>query len=185
MKIIGFYGSPRPQSNSRALVDTVLAAAGEQGADTEVFDLNALDIKGCTACFACHKTPEAFCVQKDDMDQIYAAVKAADAIVIGTPIYMAQASAQTILLLNRLYALMYATDTGASAFKIGPKKVVMIYAQGAPMADHYNTYFDINDGAFAMMLNGEIVKRIVCAKEFSDEELADAREIGHRLACGL
>ena len=182
MKIVGFYGSARPQSNSRALVDAVLAAATEKGAQAEVFDLNALDIKGCTACFACHKHPDAYCVQKDDMAEIYAAVADADAIVIGTPIYMAQASAQTILLLNRLYALMYVTDTGASAFKIGPKKVVMIYAQGAPMADHYNTYFDINDGAFAMMLNGKVVKRIVCAKEYSDEEMADAREIGYRLA---
>lgn len=182
MKIIGIYGSPRPQSNSRVLVDTVLSAAAEKGAQTETFDLNAMNIKGCQACFTCHKNPDDYCVQKDDMTALYKAVAEADAVVIGTPIYMAQAAAQTILFLNRLYALMYVTETGASAFKIDPKKVVTIYAQGAPIEDHYNTYFDINDGSFAMMLNGEIVKRIVCAKEYDDENLADARETGYLLS---
>lgn len=182
VKIVGIHGSPRPQGNSTVLVDAVLEGAKEKGTEVQSFNLNALNIKGCQACGACHKNKDIFCVQKDDMERIYEAIADADAVIIGSPIYMAQMSAQTMLFLNRLYAFMYTTQDGKSHFKIGPKRVVTVYSQGAPMAGHYVPYFDMSDASFGMMLQGKVESRIVCANAYTDELIADAREAGKKLA---
>ena len=46
MKIIGFVGSPRKKGNTTTIVNEVLRGAREAGAETKIFDLNALHIGG-------------------------------------------------------------------------------------------------------------------------------------------
>ena len=53
MKIIGFVGSPRKNGNTDVLVQQVLRGASIAGAETKVFYLNELNIKGCQDCDYC------------------------------------------------------------------------------------------------------------------------------------
>ena len=182
MTIIGINASPRNNGNSAVLVNEVLKGAQEAGAQTEVFHLDSMNINGCKACGACHRSKELFCVQKDDMQSLYHALDDADGIVIGSPVYMALPSAQAVLFLNRLYGLRYNDDKGQPHDKIAPKKVVTVYAQGAPMPDYYTTNFDIVDGGFGKMLQTKVLKRIVCAGTFDEALIAEAREAGKALA---
>lgn len=63
-------------------------------------------IKPCNACNACINKPAKECVIDDDMQQIYLALRSADSIVITSPIYCFNMSAQTKLVIDRLYGLI-------------------------------------------------------------------------------
>lgn len=182
MKVIGIYGSPLKEGNSSVLVDAVLSGAREKGADVDKYYLDQMNIHGCKACGACHKKKDLFCVQKDDMQTLYQAINDADAVVIGSPVYMALPCAQAILFLNRLYGLMYTDETGKGVHKISPKKVVTVYAQGAPMPEYYNANYDIADANFGKMLQTSVFKRLVAAGGFDETLIADAQETGKQLA---
>jgi multimeric flavodoxin WrbA len=127
MKVIGIVGSPRKEGNTATLVEKVLAGAAEAGAETKVYNLNELNIRGCQACNYC-KTHDNRCRQDDDMTPIYADLLAADGVVIGTPIYMGYPSAQTMLFVNRLYAFI---NFGKPSPVPEGKKFAFAYSSGA------------------------------------------------------
>ncbi len=55
MNIIGISASSRKEGNTAWIVNKILEGAKEQGAETQYFDFNNLDIKPCQGCWACHK----------------------------------------------------------------------------------------------------------------------------------
>jgi len=101
MKIIGLNGSPRGQ-NSRTgqLVNKILEGAADAGAETEYFDITKLKIKPCTACDKCHK--KGYCVQKDDFQMTFEKIMSADGLVLGSPVYIYQVTAQLKNWIDRL-----------------------------------------------------------------------------------
>jgi Multimeric flavodoxin WrbA len=125
MKVIGFVGSPRKKGNTQLLVEKVLTGSAAVGAETKIYNLNDLNIKSCQACNFC-KTHD-HCIQKDDMTQLYEELIKADAVVIGSPIYMGYVSAQTKLFLDRLYAFF---NPGAVSRLPRGKKGALVFAQG-------------------------------------------------------
>ena len=100
MNIIGFVASPRTNGSTAWAVNTILEGAREQGAQAQAFYAGALDIKPCKGCLACTKTGK--CVIDDDMRQIYSALQWADALVLGSPVYMGQMTAQITQRMFRL-----------------------------------------------------------------------------------
>lgn len=105
-RIVIVKGSPRKRGNSSILADSLIRGAEENGAQLEEFFLQNLDIKPCNACNACIKQPEKKCVIDDDMQMIYDALRFADALVIASPTYWFNISAQTKLFIDRLYGLV-------------------------------------------------------------------------------
>ena len=55
--------------------------------------------------FGGHSSKESPCVQKDDMDKVYPAVKECDVIVLATPLYYWNMSGQIRTAVDRLFAL--------------------------------------------------------------------------------
>ena len=84
-KILGIVGSPRKKGNTDILVDRILEGAKDAGADVEKVHLRGLKIKECDGCYVCWKGKE--CPKKDDMNDLYPLIEAADVIVFGTPVY--------------------------------------------------------------------------------------------------
>ena len=127
MKIIGFVGSPRRGKNTQALVESVLNCAAQNGADVKMYHLADLNYQGCQSCYACKKLDN--CVLPDDVTPILAEIAQADAIVLGTPIYMWQMTGQLKLFVDRLYAFYMP----ALPSKLPPgKKVLLAVSQGNP-----------------------------------------------------
>jgi multimeric flavodoxin WrbA len=129
MKVIGIVGSPRKDGNTETLVQTVLDAAKENGHSIEKFNLNELEFAGCQACMYCKSHDH--CKLDDGLTQVLDAVKDADAIVFGAPIYMWQLSGQFKLFEDRLY--MFLGKDFKVSLKPG-KKAVIITSQGNPDA---------------------------------------------------
>ena len=84
-RILGIVGSPRRGGNTDILVARVLDGARAAGASAETVYLGSLTVKECDGCHACWQGYE--CSKRDDMNDIYRAVSAADALVLGTPVY--------------------------------------------------------------------------------------------------
>ncbi len=128
-KIMVVIGSPRRKGNSATLAKRVVEGAREAGAKVESFFLQAMDIRACTACDACRTKLKKACIIKDDMQKLYAKMKAADGIVIASPIYWFTVSAQTKLFMDRWYAL-----GGDDGYELAGKKfgVVLAYADADP-----------------------------------------------------
>ena len=104
-KIVILNGSPRKNGNTSALVKSFIEGAESMGNTVTEFFLSDMNIHGCKGCFSGHSRKEYPCVQKDDMDKIYPAVKACDVIVFATPLYYWNMSGQIRTAIDRLFAL--------------------------------------------------------------------------------
>ena len=104
-KIVILNGSPRKKGNTSALVKSFTEGAESAGNTVTEFFLSGMDIHGCKGCFGGHSSREYPCVQKDDMAQIYPAVRESDVVVLATPLYYWNMSGQIRTAIDRLFAL--------------------------------------------------------------------------------
>ena len=89
MKVIGICGSPR-KGNTEWMLIKLLGEVARSGVETELILLREKAIKGCDGCLACEiggKERKGTCRIKDDMQQIYPRLLAADGWALGTPVY--------------------------------------------------------------------------------------------------
>lgn len=99
VKIIGIVGSPRKGGNTEKLVKTALKAAEKIGAETELISLASAEIEPCTACDICKATGE--CAIYDDTPSILAKIIDAQGIIMGSPVYFGNVTAQLKMLMDR------------------------------------------------------------------------------------
>ena len=104
-KIVILNCSPRRNGNTSALVKAFTQVAESAGNTVTEFFLDSMEIHGCRGCFGGHSSQECPCVQKDDMSQIYPAVKESDVVVLATPLYYWNMSGQIRTAIDRLFAL--------------------------------------------------------------------------------
>lgn len=102
MKVIAFNGSPRREGNTELLLAEAIRGAQEQGSDTTVFRLNAMNLKPCLSCGKCDETGR--CVINDDMQTVHEAIRSADRIIVASPIFFFSVSAQTKIMIDRCQA---------------------------------------------------------------------------------
>lgn len=148
MKIIGLNGSPRKKGNTAQLMDEVLQHAESKGAQIKRYDLNQLEMKGCQGCFSCKAPDKAgSCALKDDMSDILEEVLSADAVVLASPIYMWQVSAQAKIFTDRLMPLLKPDYSSV----LNGQKMLPIYAQGQPDTTKFGQYFDYVNNMFTFL----------------------------------
>lgn len=100
MKIVGIQSSPRGKhSNTLKLLNAALEGAAEAGADVESIDIAKMKIRYCTACNSCHET--GVCTIKDDYDVVLKKPLDADGIVLSSPNYITNVTAQLKTMFDR------------------------------------------------------------------------------------
>ena len=99
MKVLAISSSPRKGGNSDVLCDEFLKGAAENGHETQKIRLSEKKISPCVACYGCMETH--VCVRKDDMAEILAAMRAADLIVLASPVYFYSICAQMKTMIDR------------------------------------------------------------------------------------
>ena len=97
--------SPRKGSNSNALGRAVAEGLVKAGGRAETIDLSGLDLKPCLACGNCQGNGGR-CSQMDGMQTAYPKLREASILVLATPVYMFNLSAQLKIFLDRCYALL-------------------------------------------------------------------------------
>lgn len=104
MKILVLNGSPRPKANTKAHCEAFIEGAEAKGHQVKMLNIANMKIGGCIGCEYCHTKGEGECVQKDDMQEIYPYLAAAEMIVIASPIYYWGFTGQMMNLITRFYA---------------------------------------------------------------------------------
>jgi multimeric flavodoxin WrbA len=143
-KIMALNGSPRSGWNTDILVREAAQGAKSRGAEVEVIELYKLDpFTGCQSCFAC-KTPKSLsrCAYRDGLSPVLDKIRSADGLILGTPIYIGEATAGFRALYERLI-FQYAT------YKIEPKSyndrripVLLIFTSNIPEDNYSQVGYD-------------------------------------------
>ena len=129
MEVVAICGSPRENGNTATLIEALLDGAREAGAQTTRFDPAKMRILDCTAGDECLVSAEAPCRIEDDMREIYAALRRAEAWVFGTPVYHAHVTGTLKRMIDRLYAF-YTTEGGEWRLGLeGQRRGVVIVVQ--------------------------------------------------------
>ena len=149
MRIIGFNASPRTNGNTAWSLRQILDGADEAGADTTIFNTGELNISPCTGCLGC--TKGGGCIIADDMQQIYTALKQADALVLGSPLYMAQMSGQAKVFTDRLFAQITPRFSPSFKEENAGKKLILLFTQGNPDQSRFQTYYDYTKSMYQLL----------------------------------
>jgi multimeric flavodoxin WrbA len=104
MFVLGLQGSPRKKGNTRFLLSEFLEEAQRLGAQTEMIEVCQKKIEPCMEYILCEK--KGICPIDDDMKhEIYPLLRKADAIVVATPIFFYNTTAQLKALIDRSQTL--------------------------------------------------------------------------------
>ncbi len=102
MKVVAISGSARRGGNTAQLLNVVLAELAEKGIDTELIELAGQQVQGCIACYKCFEAKDQRCaVDHDVINEILPKMIEADAILLGSPTYFADVSANMKALIER------------------------------------------------------------------------------------
>ncbi len=185
-KVLILNGSPRKKGNSASLAAEVAKGAKAGGAEVESFFLHGMEIQPCTACDSCRKKSAKGCIIEDDMQALYPRLRAADGIVVASPIYWFTFSAQTKLCMDRWYALGGGDGYGLAGKKFG---LVLAYGDADPfLSGAVNAMRTFQDAC--RYLEADIVGMVYGSASKAGEIrrnqplMGDARELGRKIAAG-
>ncbi len=136
-KIVVLNGSPHQQGNTMKLVNHVIRDFENSDVKVKEYQLNRMNIKGCQGCYACKK--DGTCVLQDDMKAVLGDIKNADGVILATPVYMGQMTAQLKIAVDRFYSF---SKMDFSSFLESNKKVLLVITQGSPVLSAFGQYFD-------------------------------------------
>ena len=102
MKVIGISGSPRVGSNSEILLQHALEPFQENGWTVVKFLLSNRSVAPCVGCDCCSQTNQ--CVIEDDMGLLYEEYDTCDALIVASPVYYRNVTAQLKAVFDRSYA---------------------------------------------------------------------------------
>lgn len=144
MYALAVNGSPREGGNTELLLKEVLSELEKGGWDTELLKVGGTDIRGCIACRKCFETKNNQCsIKTDSLNEIYAKMLKADAMILGSPTYFAAVSADLKALLERAGYVAYANDKAFSG-KIGAAVVSVRRGGAIHVFDSINHMFQMS-----------------------------------------
>ncbi|MGI6412408.1 MAG: flavodoxin family protein [Syntrophomonadaceae bacterium] len=136
IKLLGIVGSKRKNGNTAAIVQAANEAARKEGIETEVIFLSDYAIADCNGCEGCKNTYK--CVIDDDMQKIYPRLLEADAIIIGSPTYFYNVTADVKAFIDRCYCFEVFAEDDRSVW-MGINEVLGIkYAVVVAVCEQYS-----------------------------------------------
>lgn len=181
MKVLAINSSARKDGNTAILINTVLEELNKAGIETEMIQLAGNVIEPCKACWACGG--QGNCVhRKDSFREVFEKMKEADGILLGSPVYSANVSANMQALLERA-AVVADMNQGLFTHKVGAA-VAAARRGGAMQAVDTMNHFFLNHemivvgSAYWNMGYGQM-SGDVCNDE---EGLANMRNLGQNMS---
>ncbi len=180
MKVIAVTGSPHPQGPSVTLTNCFIEGAKSAGHEVAVYDVNALNIRGCQGCGACKKQG-VDCIIQDDLANYWKDLHECGALIVSGPNYCAQLCGPLITYMNRHYCLL---DGDWQVRVHEGIKLFGVFSQGHGDPQAYQEayrWFLHDFEARKMQLCGAIVHTGKCTEEDFLRMQEQAREWGRNL----
>ena len=131
MVIVNVLGSPRTAGNGATVAQLLLDVLDTHHNKIISHELNKLNYRGCQACMACKKNADT-CITKDELTPVIEDIKKADVVILSSPVYFGEITAQAKGLVDRLYSFYgadFRTNPRPSRLAKG-KALVLILPQG-------------------------------------------------------
>jgi multimeric flavodoxin WrbA len=183
MKAVAFNGSPRKHGNTSILIRSVLAELEAEGIETELVQIGGQPIRGCLACLTCRETKNQRCIQDSDMiNDCVQKMIGADGIIIGSPTYFADLTAETKAFIDRAGYVCRANDNLLRR-KVGAAVVAVRRAGAIHVLDSINHFFLLND----MIVPGSSYWNLGIGREIGEVEsdaegMQTMRNLGQNMA---
>lgn len=166
MKVLAINGSARKDGNTNILLNYVLRELEAEGIETEIIHLSGKTVHGCLACRTCGTRKDGRCAQKDDYgNTCIEKMAAADGILLGSPTYVTDVSAEMKALIDRA-CLVVRSGGGMLRRKVGAAVVAVRRAGSIHAFDTLNHFFLISE----MIVPGSIYWNIGIGREKGDVE---------------
>ena len=102
MKVLAINGSARENGNTALLLGHVLEELSKEGIGTEMVQLAGKPLRGCTACLECYRNHDRRCaIAGDAVNGLIEKMDASDAILLGSPTYFTDVTAEMKALIDR------------------------------------------------------------------------------------
>lgn len=145
MKALAINGSGRRDGNTARLLRMVLAELAEEGIETELAPLAGQPVRGCTACFKCFQDKNGRCaISGDHINGFIEKMAAADIIILGSPTYFANVSAEMKALIDRA-GMVGRANEGLYRRKLGAAVVAVRRAGAIHVFNSLNHFFLISE----------------------------------------
>ena len=165
MKVIAINGSARKDANTAILIKEVFKELEAEGIETKMVQLSGKKIHGCAACYKCFENKDRQCAFKDDLNPIPEKMVEADGIILGSPTYFADVSAETKALIDRSGFVSMANERMFRR-KVGAAVVAVRRAGAIHAFDTINHFFLIQE----MIVPGSIYWNIGVGREAGSVE---------------
>ena len=184
MKVLGINSSARKDGNTAILINKVFEVLKQYDIETELIQLADQVLEPCKACWACGGREN--CVhKKDNFQDIFEKMKKADGILLGSPVYSANISANMQALLERA-AVVGDMNPGLFTHKVGAA-VTAARRGGALQAIDAMNHFFLNH---EMFVAGSTYWNMGYGQPAGDvekdkEALDNMENLGRNIACLL
>jgi multimeric flavodoxin WrbA len=164
MKIFAVNTSPRHEGNTFNMLKTVLDTCARAGLETELYQAGGREVRGCMACGQCGSHPGR-CATEDWMNEVYTRMKAADAIILGSPTYFSDLTPECKAVIDRC-GFISRRDGNAFARKVGAAVSAVRRAGGIHTLDSIQHFFLINE----MIVPGSSYWNISLSRDMGEYE---------------
>jgi multimeric flavodoxin WrbA len=144
MKVVAFNGSARKDGNTASLINYVLAELKTEDIETELFQLAGKKFHGCRACYKCMDNKNRRCAFEDDnANECIEKMIEAEGIILGSPTYFTDVTAEMKALIDRAGFVARANDDMFKR-KVGAAVVAARRAGSIHVFDTINHLFFIS-----------------------------------------
>lgn len=144
MKVVALNGSPKANGNTAQSLKMVLEELEKEGIGTELVQLGGKSVCGCKACRRCFQKRDGCCAVEDDLNPILKKVFEADGLLIGSPTYFSNMSAEVKAFIDRCGFVSMANG-GLMRRKTGAAVVSVRRAGSTFVFSSINLFFGITE----------------------------------------
>jgi multimeric flavodoxin WrbA len=166
-KVLAINGSPRKNANTAILLQKALDGAASTGAETELIHLIDLRYQGCISCFACKRKGTKFigsCALRDDLTPVLEKAMHSDAILLGSPIYLADVTSLMRAFIERFGFMNISYDKKGHNTFTGKINAAFFYTMNVskPASALFSYVYKFNTGMLKRLLRGR-VEQLICS----------------------
>jgi multimeric flavodoxin WrbA len=183
MKVIALNASARKDGNTAMLLNMVLDELKAEGIKTELIQLGGKTINGCRACYKCFQKQDKHCVvDKDMLNGIMDKMLIADGILLGSPTYFSDVTANMRAFIERCGFVSRANNYMLK-HKVGASVVAVRRAGAIPAFNGMNLFFHY----MQMIMPGSSYWSIGIGRDIGDvmkdaEGMQTMKDLGQNMA---